>query len=112
MHPETISASQVPALFQHTNNYGYVRLLPALHYYEPDGPKGPVRSKLIPWHGEYSNDEFIFDRDIYEHCTTDVALLKSGCMKFMVSFLVDNGIILFAVGRSPVLVCTGFSLLT
>ena len=42
--------------------------------------------------GEHSNGEFIFDREIHEYCTVDVALLKSGCMKFRASFLADTGI--------------------
>ena len=65
-----------PHCFIIPNNYGYVGLLPALHYYEPDGLKEPARSKLIKWHGEHSNDELIFDREIHEYCTADVALLK------------------------------------
>ena len=48
-----------PHCFNTPNNHGYVGLLPALHYYEPDGLKEPARSKLIKWHGEHSNDEFI-----------------------------------------------------
>ena len=35
-----------PHCFNTPNNYGYVGLLPALHYYEPDGLKEPARSKL------------------------------------------------------------------
>ena len=81
-----------PHCFNIPNNYGYVGLLPALHYYEPDSLKEPARSKLIKWHGEHSNDEFIFDREIHEYCMADVALLKSGCMKFRASFLADTGI--------------------
>ena len=81
-----------PHCFNTPNNYGYVGLLPALHYYEPDGLKEPARSKLIKWHGEHSNDEFIFDREIHEYCTTNMTLLKSGCMKFRASFLADTGI--------------------
>ena len=49
-----------PHCFNTPNNYGYVGLVPVLHYYEPDGLKEPARSKLIQWHGEHSNDEFIF----------------------------------------------------
>ena len=78
--------------FNTPNNYGYVGLLRALHYYEPNGFKEPARSKLIKWHGEHSNDEFIFDREIHEYCTAAVALLKFGCMKFRASFLADTGI--------------------
>ena len=74
------------------NNYGYVGLIPALQYYEPDCFKEPARSRLIQWHGEHLNDEFIFDREIHEYCMADVALLKSGCIKFRASFLDDNGI--------------------
>ena len=81
-----------PHCFNTPNNYGYVGLLPALHYYEPDGLKEPARSKLIKWHGEHSNDEFIFNREIHQYCTADVALLKSVCMKFRASFLADTGI--------------------
>ena len=81
-----------PHCFNTPNNYGYVGLLPALHYYEPNGHKEPARCKLIKWHGEHSNDEFIFDREIHQYCTADVALLKSGCMKFRASFLLDTEI--------------------
>ena len=81
-----------PHCFNTPNNYRYIGLLPAPHYYEPDGLKEPARSKLIKWHDEHSNDEFIFDREIHEYCTADVALPKSGCMKFMAWFLADTGI--------------------
>ena len=76
--------------FNIPHNYGYVGLLPALHHYETDGLKEPARSKLIKWRGEHSNDEFIFDREIHEYCTADVALPKSGCMKLRASFLADT----------------------
>ena len=81
-----------PHCFNTPNNYGYVDLVPALHYYEPDGLKEPARSKLIQRHGEHSNDEFIFDREIHDYSMAAVGLLKSGCMKFTVSFLADTGI--------------------
>ena len=71
--------------------YGYVGLLPALHYYEPDSLKEPACSRLIKWHDEHSNDEFTFDREIHKYGMVDVALLKSGCMKFRVLFLDDTG---------------------
>ena len=32
-----------------------------------DRLKEPTRSKLIQWHGEHSNDEFIFDREINKY---------------------------------------------
>ena len=48
-----------PHCFNTPNNYGYVGLLPALYYYDPDGLKEPARSKLIKWHDKHSNDEFI-----------------------------------------------------
>ena len=82
----------VPHCFNTTNNH-------AMHYYEPNGIKEPTCSKLIQCLGEHSNDELIFDRQIHEYCTADVALLKSGCMKFRVSFLVDTG-------RDPFRSCT------
>ena len=69
--------------------YGYVGLLPALHYYEPGGLNDHIRSKLIQCHSEHSNDEFIFDREIHDYCTADVTLLKSGYMKIRASFLID-----------------------
>ena len=34
-----------------------------------------MSSKLIEWHGELSNDKFIFNREIHEYRTADVALL-------------------------------------
>ena len=79
-----------PHCFNTPNNYGYVDLLPDLHYYEPNGLKEAARSKLIQWHSEHSNDEFIFDCEIHEYCTADVALLKYDYMKFRVSFLADT----------------------
>ena len=82
----------LPYCFNTPTNYVYVGLLPALHYYEPDGRKEPDRFKFIQWHSEHSNDEFIIAHEIYKYCTADVALLKSGCMKFRVSFLIDTGI--------------------
>ena len=75
----------------------------------PNGLKEPARSILIQWHGEHSNDEFIFDREIHEYCTANVALLKSACMKFKVSFLAHTGIDSFR--SCTVLVCTCFALL-
>ena len=81
-----------PQYFNTRNNYGYAGLLPALHYYESDGLKEPTRSKLIQWHDEHSNDEFIFDSKIHEYCMADVAVLKSGCITFRASFLADTGI--------------------
>ena len=81
-----------PHCFNTPNKYGYVGLLPAMHYYEPDALKEPAHSKLIKWHGEHSNDEFIFDREIHEYCMADVAMLKSGCIKFRASFLANTGI--------------------
>ena len=101
-----------PHYFNTPNNYGYVGLLPALHYYEPDGLKEPARSKLIKWHGDHSNDEFIFDREIHLYCTADVTLLKSGCMKYSASFLADTGIDPFRSLQLLVLICTCFVLLT
>ena len=59
-----------PHCFNTQNNFGYV----GLHYYKPDGFKEPARSKLI---GEYSNDKFIFDREIHEYCTADVSHFSS-----------------------------------
>ena len=91
-----------PYCFNTPNNYGYVGLLPSLHYYEPDGLKEPARSKHIQWHGEHSNDEFIFDSEIHDYCTAGVALIKVGCMMFRVSFLSDTGIDLF---RSCTIAC-------
>ena len=101
-----------PHCFNKQNNYWYIGLLPALHYYEVDGLKEPLCSTLIKWHGEHSNDVFIFYREIHEYCTADITLLKSGCTKFRASFLADTGIILFAVVRFTVLLCTYFVLLT
>ena len=70
-----------PHCFNSPNNYGYVGILPALYYYKP------ARYKLIEWHCEYSNDEFIFHSEIHKYCKTDVALLRYGCMKFMALYL-------------------------
>ena len=59
---------------------------------KPTVLKKPLVLNLIQWHGGHSNDEFIFDREIHEYCTADVALLKYGCMKFTVLFIADTGI--------------------
>ena len=81
--------------FQHCfnthDNYGYVSRLLALHYYYRDGLKEPTCSKFIEWHGEHSNEEFIFDHETHEYCTADMALLKFGYMKFRASFLAHIG---------------------
>ena len=81
-----------PHCFNTPNNYGYVGLLPGMLYYDPDGFKESAHSKLLRWHGEHSNVEFIFDSKIHEYCMADVALLKSGCTKFRALFLADTEI--------------------
>ena len=61
-----------PHCFNTPNNYGYVGLLPDLHYYEPDSLKEPARSKLIRWHGEHSTRvSFLADAGIdpFRSCT-------------------------------------------
>ena len=81
-----------PHLFNVVDNYKYVGRLPALHYYDPDGMKEPGRSKLIEWHREHADNEFEFSKEIHQYCQSDVALLKSGCMKFRSAFKSDTGI--------------------
>ena len=54
-----VAKGTFPHCLNTRNNDGYADLLPALHYYEPDGLKEPARFRLIQWHGEHSNDEFI-----------------------------------------------------
>ena len=81
--PDVVSGTFLHC-FNTPNNYGYVGLLPTLHYYEPNDLKEPTRSKLIKWHGEHG--------EIHQYCTADVPLLKSGCMKFRASVLADTEI--------------------
>ena len=81
-----------PHLFNVVDNYKYIGRLPALHYYDPDGMKEPGRSKLIEWHREHADNEFEFSKEIHQYCQSDVALLKSGCMKFRSAFMSDTGI--------------------
>ena len=47
-----------PHCFNTPNNYGYVGLLPALHYYETTILKESDCSNPIEWHGEHSSAEF------------------------------------------------------
>ena len=54
--------------------------------------KEPGRSKLIEWHREHANHEFEFSKEIHQYCQSDVALLKSGCMKFRSAFMSDTNI--------------------
>ena len=75
------------------NNHGYVGLLPALDYYELDDLTESTCSKLIEWHGSTQTTSLcLIARFTNTVRTADVALLKSGCMKFMASFLRDTGI--------------------
>ena len=61
----------LPHCFNTNDYYGYVSQIPA---YESNGLNEPAGSKLIEWHDEYSNDEYICDCEIQEYCTADVAL--------------------------------------
>ena len=87
-----VAKGTFPHLFNVVDNYKYIGRLPALHYYDPDGMKEPGRSKLIEWHREHADNEFEFSKEIHQYCQSDVALLKSGCMKFRSAFMSDTGI--------------------
>ena len=72
--------------------YNYVRPMPALLYYDPNGMKELLRTQLIDWHKAHENDMSDFAKEIHEYCKADVQLLKSGCIKFRNAFITDTGI--------------------
>ena len=71
-----------PHAFNLPTNYKYSGRLPHLRFYEPDSLKSEARDKLIRWHKEHENDEFVFEDELKKYCTADVDLLRIGCIKF------------------------------
>ena len=81
-----------PHMFNVSNNYNYVRPLPALRYYDPNKMENPLRTQLIEWHKAHEKDVFDFAKEIHDFCKADVQLLKSGCIQFRKTFITDTGI--------------------
>ena len=87
-----ITKGTFPHLFNTAENYGYVGPLPPLHYYSPDSLKENSRKKLLEWHHQHRNDNFVFAHELSAYCEADVVLLRAGCRKFRSSFISSTGV--------------------
>ncbi|KAJ8909929.1 hypothetical protein NQ315_005648 [Exocentrus adspersus] len=73
-----------PHLFNTSANQNYVGPLPHIEFYGPDTLKEDDRKKLIEWHTELTNNNYVFDfqKEIVEYCISDVEILAAASLKF------------------------------
>ena len=78
-----------PHLFNTKENESYVGPIPAKEYYCYNQMKPEAREKFLEWYLQKVQENYIFDmkKEIVEYCSSDVDILRKGCLKFREEFL-------------------------
>jgi hypothetical protein len=97
--PDTFGITELkkgyfPHLWNTKKNQSYVGSIPTVEYYSCEYMKPKVRDSFLKWHAERVAEEYIFDmkKEMLEYCTSDVALLREGCLMFRDQFLAAENI--------------------
>ena len=87
-----------PHLFNLPHNQNYVGRIPDIEFYDPDGMMLNKKEELMRWHTDQvrRNITFNFKQEMIAYCSSDVALLKAGCIKFQQEFESQAGFNPFA----------------
>ena len=87
-----------PHLFNLPHHQNYVGRIPDIEFYDPDGMMPIKKEELLLWHSEQvaRNVTFNFKQEMIAYCSSDVALLKAGCIKFQQEFESQAGFNPFA----------------
>ena len=77
-----------PHLFNTDANQSYRGVMPATHYYDPDGMSDKKKREFLSWHSSMVQENHLFDmkKEMEQYCISDVKLLKAGCQKFQQEF--------------------------
>ncbi|XP_050497599.1 uncharacterized protein LOC114327782 isoform X1 [Diabrotica virgifera virgifera] len=73
-----------PHLFNREENQSYVGPMPDLKFYDPDNLKADARDKLMAWHAERVDEQYVYDfqKEIVEYFISDVEILTQACLTF------------------------------
>ena len=77
-----------PHLFNVQAHQEYVRAIPAVDHYDPQGMSPDREAEFDAWHRARVAEQyhFHFRRELLAYCQSDILLLKEGCMKFQAKF--------------------------
>jgi G:T-mismatch repair DNA endonuclease (very short patch repair protein) len=80
---EDMSKQFFPYMLNTKENQWYNKPhLPELEYYEPEMMHPEKRKKFMAWYNEYKLTPFCLKTALGEYCSSDVTILRKGCMKF------------------------------
>ena len=94
----SLGEGQVKGTFPHgfntKENWNYCGEIPDLSYFMPDQLSEEKRSKLIAWHNQLRETNYIFDfqKEMKVYCSQDVTILRTACLKFRNLFLSEVSI--------------------
>ena len=96
--PETFGLTELkkgyfPHLFNHPKHQNYVGPIPSLDYYIPETKSPEDKQALETWHQEQRVNNMVFDfqQELLDYCSSDVRLLKQGCLTFKRLFEAQAG---------------------
>lgn len=82
-----------PHLFNTRNNVGYVGMIPEAHYFIPSGMSTKGRRAFMTWYESVKHTtDWDFDHEILKYCTSDVDILRRGCLSFRDIFIEETGV--------------------
>lgn len=92
--PKTFGLTEVkkglyPYLFDTPEHQAYVGPLPPMEMFDPDSMSTSRRQEFETWYNTLANDpeyEFNLQQERADYCTSDLKLLKEGCMTFLSRF--------------------------
>ena len=78
------SKGDFPFKFNTFANRNYVESLPDIEHFCPDTLSEKSPSKLIVWHNDLRQNNYIFDfqKEMYKYCAQDVTILRLCCLRF------------------------------
>ncbi|MCP4474189.1 MAG: hypothetical protein GY821_06410 [Gammaproteobacteria bacterium] len=88
-----------------TTPWDYKGPFPPLEDYGANSMKPAERQKLVEWHAQQQDKEFVFAQEIHDYCQADVDLLRCATWKFRMIFKEMTGVDCFAVGTTIASVC-------
>ncbi len=89
---EEAAKGYFPHLFNTRANQNYVGGLPDPEMYMADSMVTKARVKFLEWWGEHRDDQFDFRSEILRYCSSDVDILRRGCIQFRDLFLETTGV--------------------
>ena len=82
-----------PHLMNSKQYWNYIGEMPDIKFYAPNNLSTEKREKLINWHREMKESNYVFDfqKEISKYCEQDVNILRLSCLRFRSISLEETG---------------------